>query len=117
MPGSIYWPSCERCGATFEIHTGGGFDDGAGRHWDYRQMVCKRSHDIHSVRSFDGQLERDTCPDCEAPLEPWAGRVWHERSREGMVGRERVEGPCPHCGAAIHELSGVTDKVRIGEWD
>ena len=35
--------------------------------------------------------------DLRGELRAWSGRVWHERTPEGHIGTERVQGPCPRC--------------------
>jgi hypothetical protein len=70
---------------------------------------------IQRNQSEPGRELGPVCEECGGhELEPWSGRVWHERNPEGWVGAERVEGPCPACGTTITE-GGTTGLISI--WD
>ena len=104
MPGSIDKLRCPGCGAGHEIATGTGSCPEHGRPWAYSQFVCPRCLRLVSRARGDSCVdEAAICERCDGGLEPWSGRVWLERTPEGRVGAERLEGACPRCGATITE--------------
>jgi hypothetical protein len=109
MPGSLITLECPSCAASFEISTGVGW--ASGREWRYEQRVCTTCQSLQSQPAPDLFNQGNRCADCGGEPVPWAGRVWHEADAEGHM-RERVEGPCPRCGAALQR-----DPLRIGLWD
>jgi ssDNA-binding Zn-finger/Zn-ribbon topoisomerase 1 len=108
VPGSIYTLRCPGCSADHKLLTGE-FDDGK----LLGQRVCPRCRLIVSDFSYEEDEDSDRCPNCASELVSWAGRAWLERNPDGTVGRERIEGPCPRCGAALSQENAT----RFGLWD
>ncbi|MGH2966124.1 MAG: hypothetical protein ACRDMH_12210 [Solirubrobacterales bacterium] len=104
MPGSGFEMHCSGCGSVHEISTG---DDSClehGNRWEYNQYVCPTCLLIKSRSTLTCcDPEPAVCEVCGSGLTPWTGRVWHERTPDGMPIRERVGGPCPRCGETVTE--------------
>lgn len=113
MPGSLFELQCQ-CGQVHKISTGASLCWDHGKEWTYQQLICpkclliKSRQSDHCCRGDD-----DRCEVCRSDLQPWAGRVWHERTAEGHVGAEHVQGPCPKCGETVTER----DSLMFGLWD
>jgi hypothetical protein len=59
-----------------------------------------------------------TCETCGSELVGWTGRIWFDRTPEGMAGAEHVEGPCPRCGHHMTERDPAADgSIKVGLWD
>jgi predicted RNA-binding Zn-ribbon protein involved in translation (DUF1610 family) len=114
MPGSIFEIECPGCASKLEITTGaGGVASDPQGAWSYEQFVCTSCKQIVSRTKPDVWAEGPNCTECGEELVPWAGRVWFDRTVEGLVGSEHVEGPCPACGTAF---TGE-DATSLGLWD
>lgn len=107
MPGSLYTLRCGGCAREHEVHTGTGIRG------EYCQLVCSACGSFTSTWFEPGEAPAGACEGCGGSLEPWSGRVWHERRPGGEVGAERFEGPCPGCGT---ELT-LGDAIVFGLWD
>ena len=113
MPGSLFELVCPSCGAVHEISTGASRCIEHGQPWSYEQVVCARCQQLSS-QAVGCHFEREPCSDCDGPVNSWSGRVFFERTgSEPWEQRERVEGPCPACGATLHE----SDTRIQGLWD
>jgi hypothetical protein len=117
MPGSVVVLHCHRCHTSHELHTGASLCWDHGEEWSYEQFVCVPCNRVVSVQTPHCCGGRDkTCERCGGRLTPWAGRVWHERTPEGHVGAERIEGPCPGCGEELTRV-GEDGAIAVGLWD
>jgi hypothetical protein len=105
---------CSGCGAVHEISTGADRCLDHGEPWAYEQFVCPSCLLLKS-RSTNSCCHPDplVCEVCGSELKPWTGKVWLERTPEGHVGPEHVEGPCPRCGQTVTER----DSSLIALWD
>jgi hypothetical protein len=113
MPGSLFELVCPGCTAVHEMSTGADICFEHGKPWDYRQMICRSCQRIRS-QAFGCHFRIEACSECGGVLEAWEGRVFFESTGdEPWQQSERIEGPCPACGATLHE----SDSRMFGLWD
>lgn len=115
MPGSIHELRCPSCSRVSQIHTGTSYCWEHGNRWEFEQWACTSCQRLVSRQTEHCCREQGpVCEICQADLEPWPGRIWHDRGPDGMVGAERLEGPCPGCGTTI-TLADTTGLISL--WD
>lgn len=113
MPGSLFEIICPGCGEAHEISTGAGYCFTHAQHWSYEQVTCPSCQRMSS-QPVGCHFELEPCSDCGGAVNPWPGRVFLDRAgSEPGEPRERIEGPCPACGAILRE----SDAQMFGLWD
>lgn len=113
MPGSLFELRCPRCRTLHELSTGAGWCSDHNEAWGFEHLVCRSCTQLISRPSGCCHEPPESCPRCDGPLELWSGRVWLERTADGRIGEERVEGPCPRCDHRLTE----SDNEIVGMWD
>jgi hypothetical protein len=120
MPGSLFEINCRGCGAVHPISTGESTCwTHVGQRWSYEQWVCPRCKLLKSRQSeFCCREEELICETCRSELMRWSGRVWFDRTVDGMPSGERVDGPCPRCRYPMSSRDPAPDgRMHIGLWD